>query len=116
MHCNSKQHNNGDIVHEKEGVSQPRYVIPAKAGISYRLLQGAGLGYILTHFGRPYRTARSAVKTKPRYAGLVPKGSLSLTQNDGTVKQTLKYIEINELVKAGAFRRFKFTFVKGLVY
>jgi len=76
----------------------------------------AGSGYILTHFGRPYRTARSAVKTKPRYAGLVPKGSLSLTQNDGTVKQTLKYIEINELVKAGAFRRFKFTFVKGLVY
>ena len=73
-------------------------------------------GYILTHFGRPYRTARSAVKTKPRYAGLVPKGSLSLTQNDGTVKRTLKYIEINELVKAGAFRRFKFTFVKGLVY
>ena len=75
-----------------------------------------GSGYILTHFGRPYRTARSAVKTKPRYASLVPKGSLSLTQNDGTVKQTLKYIEINELVKAGAFRRFKFTFVKGLVY
>ena len=55
-------------------------------------------------------------KTKPRYASLGPKGSLSLTQNDGTVKQTLKYIEINELVKAGAFRRFKFTFVKGLVY
>ncbi len=76
----------------------------------------AGSGYILTRCGRLLRTARSAVKTKPRYAGLVPKGSLSLTQNDGTVKQTLKYIEINELVKAGAFRRFKFTFVKGLVY
>ena len=55
-------------------------------------------------------------KTKPRCAGLVPKGSLSLTQTDGTVKQTLKYIEINELVKAGAFRRFEFTFVKGLFY
>ena len=62
------------------------------------------------------RHARATLATKPRYAGLVPKGSLSLTRNDGTVKQTLKYIEINELVKAGAFRRFKFTFVKGLVY
>ena len=37
-------------------------------------------GYILTHSGRLLRTARNAVKTKPRYAGLVPKGSLSLTR------------------------------------
>ena len=80
MHRNSEQHDDGDIVRKKEGVSQPRYVIPAKAGISYRLLQGAGSGYILTHFGRPLQAARSTVKTKPRYASLVPKGSLSLTR------------------------------------
>lgn len=90
MHRNGEQHDDGDIVHEKEGVSQPRYVILAKAGISYRLLQGAGSGYILTHFGRPLQAARSTVKTKPRYASLVPKGSLSLTRKQ--TELTLPYI------------------------
>ena len=33
-----------------------------------------------------------------------------------SVRQLLNYTEINELVKAGFFCRFKFAFVKGLVY
>ena len=43
----------------------------------------AGSGYILTHSGRLLRTACNAVKTKPRYAGLVPKGVTIPNANAG---------------------------------
>ena len=50
----------------------PRLGCPRRVGLYFR-------------GGRRRYARRQHPKTKPRYAGLVPKGSLSLTQNDGWV-------------------------------
>ena len=54
----------------------------------------AGSGYILTKCGRLNQTDRISVKTEPRYASLVPKGSLSLTQ-----KKLIKHHHIQGCLK-----------------